>query len=117
MKQSSIREDLYNIYRDAYVGGKDNEWLRLGALGKVENIAKLAGKYPHDSVLEIGAGNGEIVQRLSEIGFGRRISAAEISRAMFESGVRRDVREAAYLCDEIGVAKLRSSTHEGGTPP
>jgi SAM-dependent methyltransferase len=79
MKQSSIREDLYDIYRDAYAASPDSEWLRLGALGKVENIVKLAGKYPHGSILEIGAGNGEIVQRLSEIGFGRRISAAEIS--------------------------------------
>jgi ubiquinone/menaquinone biosynthesis C-methylase UbiE len=101
MKESWIRRDLFEIYQGAYVGGKDSEWLRLGALGKVDNIAKLASKYPHDSVLEIGAGNGEILQRLAEVGFGQKIYAAEISKSGIAAIGEKRIRnlEQAALFD------------------
>lgn len=69
---------------DRYYDGGLSEWRRLGALAKAENVLKLCASAPHASVLEIGAGDGALLARLAELGFGQALHAAEIS----ESGVR-----------------------------
>ena len=56
-----------------------SEWRRLGAIDKAANIMRLCSTYPHDTVLEIGCGEGAIIQRLLDCGFGESISGLEIS--------------------------------------
>jgi SAM-dependent methyltransferase len=80
---TAVSPDLHRHY-DRYYADGASEWRRLGAIGKAENVLALCGQIRRDSVLEIGAGEGALLARLSELGFGRWLHAAEIS----ESGVR-----------------------------
>jgi len=70
---------LQSNYDDYYKDG-DSEWRRLGAVDKSENIVSLCEKLPRDSILEIGAGEGAILKRLSELNFAKELYALEISR-------------------------------------
>jgi ubiquinone/menaquinone biosynthesis C-methylase UbiE len=67
-----------------------SEWRALGARDKAHNVRTLCTPHPHDSVLEIGAGEGAVLQQLADSGFGRRHYALEIST----SGVER-IRQRA----------------------
>jgi len=80
---TAVSSGLRSHY-DRYYGQGPSEWRRLGALAKAENVVALCAPVPHASVLEIGAGEGALLARLAELGFGRELHAAEIS----ESGVR-----------------------------
>ena len=64
---------------DGYYEEGDSEWRWLGAIDKANNIISLCKSYPHDSILEIGAGEGSILKRLSELEFGNEYYALEIS--------------------------------------
>ena len=89
---TGVSPELQRHY-DAYYGDGASEWRRLGALAKAENVLALCAEWPHASVLEIGAGEGALLARLAELGFGERLFAAEISssgaRAIRARGVRR----------------------------
>lgn len=74
----AARRRLDATYRDRYAGGA-SEWRRLGAVDKAENVVALCAALPHASVLEIGAGEGALLRRLSELGFGDALHALEIS--------------------------------------
>lgn len=78
MKTFTTSHQLNNNYEDYYESG-DSEWRRLGAIDKVSNIISLCGNMPHTSILEIGAGEGSILNRLSELSFGEKLYALEIS--------------------------------------
>ncbi len=55
------------------------EWRRLGAIDKCANIVRLCSGYERGEVLEIGCGDGAILERLASIGFGARYTGLEIS--------------------------------------
>jgi len=80
MTGTAVSQDLRRHY-DAYYTGGALEWRRLGALAKAENVLALCAEQPHASVLEIGAGEGALLARIAELGFGERLHAAEISRS------------------------------------
>ncbi len=74
----NIRPDLRAHYESYYDGA--SEWRRLGALGKAANIlAVCTGEGPLDSVLEIGCGDGAVLARLDELGFGGTLEGVDIS--------------------------------------
>ncbi len=77
--------DALREHYDRYYDDGPSEWRRLGALAKAENVVSLCAAVPHESLLEIGAGEGALLARLAEVGFGRWLHAAEIS----DSGVRQ----------------------------
>lgn len=83
MKETSVREDLQKHYGD-YYRSADLEWRRLGAADKAFNIVSLCRSLPHDSILEIGAGDGAILERLAALDFGRDYRALEISPSAVE---------------------------------
>ncbi|MEZ4441051.1 MAG: class I SAM-dependent methyltransferase [Polyangiaceae bacterium] len=87
MSRLKVAEVLRDNYDD-YYGGEDSEyletWRRLGALDKAENIVALWGDRPIRSVVEIGAGNGAILERLEELDFAQELSALEISASGVE---------------------------------
>jgi ubiquinone/menaquinone biosynthesis C-methylase UbiE len=88
MEDLAVREEVQRIYE--YSGKGDPEWRRLGAIGKADNIVQLCSPYPHGRVLEIGAGEGAILHRLSELDFGDDLYALEISgNAVSTIGERR----------------------------
>lgn len=80
MNEIKISNVLKINYSDYYENG-DSEWRRIGAIGKVQNILSLCRELPHSSILEIGAGDGSILKRLSEINFGDELYAIEISQS------------------------------------
>jgi hypothetical protein len=84
MTTPGVDPQLQNNY-DAYYQEDISQWRALGAIDKADNIRGLCSAYPHSTVLEIGAGEGSVLQRLATGGFGQRHFALEISA----SGVER----------------------------
>jgi len=67
------------------------EWRRLGAVDKSANIIQLCSELQHDNVLEIGCGNGAILERLASLGFGRWFTGLEISASAVSSAQARAI--------------------------
>ena len=78
MADGDLRPEILSHYGGYYKHGP-SEWRRLGALDKAANIVALCRQIPVSSVLEIGAGDGSVLSRLSDVGFGDALHAAEIS--------------------------------------
>ena len=78
MSETKVSQELWNNYEDYYKDG-DSEWRRIGAVAKADNIIALCRDLPLNSILEIGAGEGSILQRLSELNFGKELFALDIS--------------------------------------
>jgi ubiquinone/menaquinone biosynthesis C-methylase UbiE len=87
MAELQVSEQLRRNYAD-YYSGEETAWRRLGAIDKAANVATLAHGVPHATVLEIGAGEGALLRRLAELGFGDRYWALEISPSGLET-IRR----------------------------
>lgn len=90
MKQVEVGRHLRSNYEDYY---KDDvhEWRRLGALDKASNIVRLCGSLPHHRILEIGAGEGSILERLAEVNFGEELYGLEISPSGVEAIVSKGI--------------------------
>ena len=81
----SVDQKLIENYRHYYDQGDGTaEWRRLGALDKCSNIIRLCSGLAHDRILEIGCGEGAVLERLATLDFGRTFVGLEVS----ESGVR-----------------------------
>ena len=81
MNNMKVSEHLQSNYDDYYKEG-DSEWRWLGALNKAHHIHTLCKDLPIkslNSVIEIGAGEGSILKRLSELYFAQELYAVEIS--------------------------------------
>lgn len=84
MKTIATSRRLKDNYEDYYEDG-DSEWRRLGAADKCANIVSLCRDLPHATILEIGAGEGAILKGLSDLGFGEKLHALEISQSGVEA--------------------------------
>ncbi len=78
INELKVSPHLQNNYEEYYEEG-DSEWRRLGAIDKANNIKSLCKNLTIDSVIEIGAGEGSIIKRLSDIDFAKELYALEIS--------------------------------------
>lgn len=90
MSEIWLSDDLRRNYED-YYDDATVAWRRLGALGKAENIVSLCSDLPHRSVLEIGAGEGAILNRLSELNFGDEMYALEISPSGVDALIQKRI--------------------------
>jgi SAM-dependent methyltransferase len=70
---------LAGHYAAYFASDRELEWYRVSAVDKARNIMEICAGVPHESVLDIGAGDGAVLHRLDEAGFGRRLCAVEIS--------------------------------------
>jgi len=70
-------------------------WRALGAVEKCRNIVSLCGGVPHETVLEIGAGDGAVLARLEELGFPIRSWALEVNPTAAEAIRTRGLRTLA----------------------
>jgi SAM-dependent methyltransferase len=89
-KSASVRVDpqLRRNYDEYYSGS--SAWRELGAIDKATNIVLMCGGLTPKKLLDIGAGEGALLQRLAALGFGEEYSALEISASGVESiGNRR----------------------------
>ncbi len=84
MKTVGVDPHLQRNY-DEYYGDDISEWREMGAADKAANIRSLCASHLPATVLDIGAGEGAVLQRLADGGFGRRHFALDISA----SGVER----------------------------
>ena len=71
-------ENILRFYEDHYVEG-ESEWRRLGGIDKAHNIQTLCKDLSINSIIEIGAGEGSILKRLSDLNFAQELYALEIS--------------------------------------
>ncbi len=89
---NKISEYPISNYSDYYKDGY-SEWRRLGAIDKVENIISLCENMTHNSILEIGAGEGSILKRLSDLNFGNKLYALEISSSGIEMIKKKNITQ------------------------
>jgi SAM-dependent methyltransferase len=81
----SVNKALLENYANYYEGTDGvSEWRCLGAIDKCTNIVLLCSSSDRKDVLEIGCGDGAILERLAATGFSSRFTGLEISA----SGVR-----------------------------
>ena len=89
MTDPVVSKHLLDNYKDYYEDGNNPEgdahWRKIGAIPKVDNIVSLCDRYPHKSIIEIGAGEGSVLQELSERKFADELYAIDIS----ESGIKK----------------------------
>ena len=82
---------LKSLYSKEY-GSAQDEWRRLGAIAKAQNIFALLSKSSVsgiDSVLEVGAGTGHVLEQLSRRGIGRKFVGLEITETRTEEAHQR----------------------------
>ncbi len=93
----SVNDSLTQNYADYYDSEEGLlEWRKLGAADKCANIVRLCSSLPHDSVLDIGCGEGAILQRLSELRFGRRLVGLEISPSALRHAAAKNIPNAEF---------------------
>ena len=90
MEKLSASKEVKQFYYDYYNG--PSEWRRLGAIDKANNIIRLCNQYPHNSILEIGSGEGSVLQRLSDLEFPHKMFSLEISENAVEITNRRKIK-------------------------
>jgi SAM-dependent methyltransferase len=89
----SVDKALTSNYADYYDDDPALErWRRLGSIDKCENIVRLCAKSPHATILEIGCGDGAILQRLEQIGFGSQFTGLEISPSAVRKVQEKQIR-------------------------
>jgi SAM-dependent methyltransferase len=91
-------EELQRHYREYYSGGEE-EWRRIGAIGKADNIVRawrLAGSSPKPSVVELGCGNGAIAARLSSLAFFRTYQGFDLSESGIQAATARGIPDATF---------------------
>ncbi len=104
MNALSVTPAIRDLYNNQYSG--ESEWRKIGAQDKVRNIQTVCREIPHDRILDIGSGEGSILQGLSNGNFGLSFCSLEVS----ESAVRT-IRERK-------IAKLKEcSLFDGYTVP
>jgi ubiquinone/menaquinone biosynthesis C-methylase UbiE len=79
-----LNKDLKTKY-DNFYSESSEEWRKIGAIGKVENILTISKGIHFDKIIDVGAGDGNMLELLSQKGFANDYTAAEIS----ESGIER----------------------------
>jgi ubiquinone/menaquinone biosynthesis C-methylase UbiE len=110
MKNNEVSQYLVENYRNYYEEGNNPEgdayWRQIGAIPKVNNITALCSQYPHQSIIEVGAGEGSVLKELSTRRFADELYAIDIS----ESGVKR--------IQEKQIESLKEcNTYDGYTIP
>lgn len=87
--ESAVSTKLKENY-DSYYDG-ESKWRALGAIDKVANIVNLCGSLPHDTILDIGSGEGAILKHLSDLNFGKNLYSIEISESGLGMIRRRNI--------------------------
>jgi ubiquinone/menaquinone biosynthesis C-methylase UbiE len=85
-----IKKELKEKY-DSLYSDKTEEWRRIGAMGKVRNILDLTKGLRFDTVVDIGAGDGNVLSLLAEKRFCSKLTAVEISSSAIEQIKRKSI--------------------------
>ena len=82
-------------YDDYYSDGRQEEWRRLCAKAKADNIVELCSGIPHSNLLEIGCGSGAILEQLDQRKFGQSLCGIEISSSGVEQLTLKQISSLA----------------------
>ena len=74
----------YKEKYDSHYSDKSEEWRRIGAVGKVQNIIDITKGLHFDTLIDIGAGDGNVLSLLSERKVAPKLTAVEISDSAIE---------------------------------
>ena len=85
--------ELMDNYNNYYHDKSETAWRELCASRKADNIINCCKGASFSRVLEIGAGEGAILQNLSNKKFAKELYALEISRSGVESIKNRNISE------------------------
>ncbi len=78
-------------YDDYYSDGTPEKWRTLSASAKVDNITNLCSRVPHDKILEVGCGNGVVLEELDRRQFGVSLFGLEISESAMTQLSNKDI--------------------------
>jgi ubiquinone/menaquinone biosynthesis C-methylase UbiE len=88
----SVDKSLIRNYADYYDRDRGlSEWRRLGAVDKCSNILTLCSALEHDHIVEIGCGEGAILERLAQLGFGLSLTGLDISASAVSSTRQKNI--------------------------
>jgi ubiquinone/menaquinone biosynthesis C-methylase UbiE len=79
----SVSTQVQHAYEKQYKTNQQ-EWREIGAQQKARNILELTKSYTFHKVLEVGAGDGSILQVLSQHNFAKELYAVEISSSALQ---------------------------------
>lgn len=91
-----VNNELKTKY-DSQYSDKTEEWRRIGAIGKVENIIELSKGFHFHKVIDVGAGDGNILSLLSERKFCNDFTAVEISDSAIEQIKKKNIRGLSQI--------------------
>ena len=78
-----------SFYGEFYEG--TSAWRELGALDKVDNILELASHCNHRKVIDVGAGEGAVLDQLARHGFAEELHALDISESAVAAIREREI--------------------------
>ncbi|HEX8747372.1 MAG TPA: class I SAM-dependent methyltransferase [Pyrinomonadaceae bacterium] len=84
---STVSKQLVDNYAGYYHG--ESRWRAIGARDKAANIIKLCSGIPHETILDIGAGEGAVLSELRD--FGKELHAIELSPSGAEAIQQRNI--------------------------
>ena len=76
----AIEASIRRLYADAYRDGASG-WRTAGATDKAKNIVRLCAAIPHATIVDVGAGDGAVLQALAASSFGQAYHALEIAES------------------------------------
>lgn len=91
MSNTAVSSSLQNVYDQQYANS-DALWREIGARQKAEDIIKLCQKHNFKKVLDVGAGDGAVLQELDQRKFTEHLSAVEISGSGIEKINQRNLQ-------------------------
>jgi len=91
MNTLKVSEHLQSFYKDYYTDGI-SEWRWLRAIDITRNIQTLCKNLSINSAIDIGAGEGSVLKRLSDLDFAKELYALEISPTGIETIKNRYIR-------------------------
>ncbi len=90
MKNFFINKKLKSNYDEYYKDG-EFEWREIGANNKVKNIVHLCQVISHEKIIDIGSGEGAVLNGLSDIEFAKELYSLEISVSGIEVIKKRKI--------------------------
>lgn len=91
----NITQNLQDLYKDQYLDANITQWRKIGAMQKAKNILDIIQSTKKDAeiqnILEVGAGDGAILQELSNKNFAKSYHALEISQSGIQAIQQRNI--------------------------
>jgi ubiquinone/menaquinone biosynthesis C-methylase UbiE len=93
---TSVSNKFKEMY-DSHYSDSLEEWRRIGAVGKVQNIIDITKGLHFNSLVDIGAGDGNVLSLLSEKKMAKKFTAVEISDSAIEQIKKKSILEVTEI--------------------